>query len=428
MTNKKKLWQIFGPVLAAFALIGLLFLLPFPLSHLSQQAIRESSVSFASNIIKGEAVKKAAFNNKQTNYVPFFGSSELTRFDSMHPSVLAAKYHRDYQPFMMGQAGTESMIHYMSMQEMRPALNHKKAVFIVSPQWFTKKGVNVFFSNFYSPLQLVDWLLNIQKITPTDQFMAKSLLNQSVVSQSNLYAGLVTKIENGQALSTAEIGRLRLEHRILSREDQLFSNYVGSNDWQNKVVKNMQSLPDDYNSADLDSVVTKQAEKSSNSNHFLIKNSFYKQRIVPQEKRLKGSQVKFNYRESVEYSYMQAVLDQFAQEHTDVLFVIAPVNQRWSDYTGLSREMYYQSVDKIKYQLQSQGFNNIADLSHRGGEKYFMQDTIHIGWRGWLEADQYINPFLSSDYQDVNYQINDRFLSTDWQKFDSSKQNVESFS
>ena len=39
---------------------------------------------------------------------------------------------------------------------------------------------------------------------------------------------------------------------------------------------------------------------------------------------------------------------------------------------------------------------NIADLSTKGNQPYFMEDTIHLGWRGWLAADEYIQPFLDS--------------------------------
>ena len=44
--------------------------------------------------------------------------------------------------------------------------------------------------------------------------------------------------------------------------------------------------------------------------------------------------------------------------------------------------MYQQTVQKIRYQLESQGFTNIADFSKDGGEAFFMKDTIHLGWLG----------------------------------------------
>ncbi|MFQ9597232.1 MAG: D-alanyl-lipoteichoic acid biosynthesis protein DltD [Streptococcus sp.] len=38
--------------------------------------------------------------------------------------------------------------------------------------------------------------------------------------------------------------------------------------------------------------------------------------------------------------------------------------------------------------MESQGFTNIADFSKDGDQPYFMEDTIHMGWNGWLAFDK----------------------------------------
>ena len=425
--KKRGLWWIFGPVIIAFVLIGALFLAPFSLNHITQNDIREASVSFSKNVFKGEAIKTAAFNDKSKRYVPFFGSSELLRLDTMHPSMLAAKYHRNYQPFLLGQAATEALTHYLSMQEMPNGLHKKQAVFIISQQWFTKKNSKVSFSEFYSPLQTANWLQRIDRITPTDRFIADRLLREKQVKNNAVYNRLVTKISNNQPLSNADKNILSVRHRMLLREDQLFSNFSASNNWKNRVKPAIGRLPDKDDAATLLSEATKLGEQETTNNNFQIKNSFYKYRIKLNLKRLKNSQRNFDYRESEEYSDLQAVLAEVAKQHTDVLFIIQPVNQRWTDYTGLRKEMYYQSVDKVKKQLTSQGFNNIADFSRDGGQNYFMQDTIHLGWNGWVAADQKINPFLTKGYQPVNYHINNNYLSTRWQNLSPTPENLKSF-
>ncbi|MBS9337012.1 D-alanyl-lipoteichoic acid biosynthesis protein DltD [Fructobacillus parabroussonetiae] len=429
MSNKKKLWRIFGPVLVAFGLLALVFLLPFSLTNYSQKSLQESSVSFSNQLVKGEAVKNAAFADKKVNYVPFFGSSELSRIDSLHPSVLAEKYHRNYQPFMLGKAGSDSLVHFLNMQEMQGTLKTKKAVYVVSPQWFTKTGSDAGFDLFYSPLQVVDWLLNLDQNKPraTDQFVASQVLQRSVVKNNAYYNRLLTKVEKGEQLSETNLSTLRLKHRILSRQDALFSRFEKTSNYQNRVLPAAKSLPTTYSKNVLDRIGYDEGKKGTSNNPFHIKNSFYTTRVMAEKKALKGAQKDYDYTQSVEYAYFQSVLDNFAKNHTDVMFVITPVNQRWAKYTGLNNTMYQQSVQKIKYQLQSQGFNNIADLSQDGGEDYFMQDTIHVGWRGWLALDQYLNPFLSSAKTETNYQINNRFLSKDWQNLKPSQQSVESF-
>lgn len=100
------------------------------------------------------------------------------------------------------------------------------------------------------------------------------------------------------------------------------------------------------------------------------------------------------------------------------LFIIPPVNQEWSNYTGLSQEMLQQFAEKIKFQLKTQGFNQIADFTNQAKTPYFLQDTIHLGWRGWLASDQYIQPFLMQNVatKTTNYQIKDYFFSNQWQE------------
>ncbi|HES2899770.1 TPA: D-alanyl-lipoteichoic acid biosynthesis protein DltD, partial [Streptococcus pyogenes] len=107
-------------------------------------------------------------------------------------------------------------------------------------------------------------------------------------------------------------------------------------------------------------------------------------------------------------------LSEFAKRKTDVLFVITPVNKAWADYTGLNQDKYQAAVRKIKFQLKSQGFHRIADFSKDGGESYFMQDTIHLGWNGWLAFDKKVQPFLETKQPVPNYKMNPYFYSKIW--------------
>jgi D-alanine transfer protein len=44
-----------------------------------------------------------------------------------------------------------------------------------------------------------------------------------------------------------------------------------------------------------------------------------------------------------------------------------------------------------------------------------MEDTIHLGWRGWLKMDQQVKPFLSRKQPAAHYRIQNRFFSRTWQ-------------
>lgn len=83
---------------------------------------------------------------------------------------------------------------------------------------------------------------------------------------------------------------------------------------------------------------------------------------------------------------------------------------------GLSMPMLQQTATKIKYQLRSQGFDHITDLTNDSQQNYMMQDTIHLGWLGWLKVDQAVKPFLTEPQDQPTYHLNSYFFTKNWQE------------
>ena len=46
-----------------------------------------------------------------------------------------------------------------------------------------------------------------------------------------------------------------------------------------------------------------------------------------------------------------------------------------------------------------------------------MEDTIHMGWNGWLAFDKAVNPFVTKAEKAPTYHLNDRFFSRDWAQY-----------
>lgn len=410
MNNKRRLWQIFGPVLCAFILLLVIFLLPWERTF-SKDAIYQAANSQTTTIFKGSRMKQNAFD---ANYVPFYGSSELSRLDPLHPSVLAEKYHRNYRPFLLGGPGSQSLAQFLGMQGTAKQLKNKKAVVIISPQWFTKNGQNPdAFALYYSPLQACNFLLGIKHDNLTNRYAAKRFLQMPEV-KGVIKSGM-KRIANGQQLTATQSFILENQRRMLNNEDKFFSTFQ-LRDRIKKIDEHARLLPNTYSITALNKIAKDQAAIHTDTNDFGINNRFFKTRLNKRTLvKLKGSQRKFDYTRSVEYSDFELMLHQFAKQHTNVLFIIPPINEKWANYTGLSQTMYQKSVSKIKYQLTSQGFDNIADLSKRGGEKYFMEDTIHLGWRGWVAVDQAVKPFMEEKNVPYKYNLHKYFFSQKWQ-------------
>ncbi|MTD41405.1 D-alanyl-lipoteichoic acid biosynthesis protein DltD [Erwinia sp. CPCC 100877] len=416
---KKKLFGIFGPILFSLVLLLLFFFAPFNIDLDSPKVLENAATSMASNVLRGNAIKNKAMASKE--YVPFFGSSELSRISPFHPSALAEKYDRNYRPFLLGAPGTQSLSQAMMMQSMGDKFLKKKVVFILSPQWFVKEGVTEgYFNAYFSDLQTYQWLDKLETVSQDDQYLAQRLLEFSKVKKDKRLTAALKKIQKGQLPNASDHNYLHLMLNMYSREDELFGK-IGMISKEKAVKKAMKRLPAVYDDEQLDQIAVEIGKKATNNNPFEISNSFYNKRVKKHAKELENSQLNWDYRFSPEFSDLQLVLNQLAKNQAEVLFIIPPVNKRWTDFTGLSQEMLQDFAKKVRYQLESQGFTNVADLSHQCDTRYFMADTIHLGWRGWLAADQRIQPFLEEKYKKPEYQLNSNFYSKDWQFIDPAQ-------
>ncbi|MFD1125794.1 D-alanyl-lipoteichoic acid biosynthesis protein DltD [Lentilactobacillus raoultii] len=419
MRIKKRLFEIFGPVFCAGLLVLITFASPvwIKFGYVSPTSQKDAAVSLSPSVLKERLIKQAALNDE---YVPFFGSSEWSRFDPFHPAVLAEKYHRSYRPFLLGTRGTQSLTHFFGMQLMHHQLHLQKAVFFISPQWFVPKGENPNAFSFYdSPLETTSWIRS-EKDSKMTRFAAHRLLQMPAGHSDKIIADTLSRIATGLKPTAFQMNYINWRHRILLNEDQIYARFRIPAANEKKIEKNAAKLPAKYHFQYLNDLAGKIGRQKTASNDYQINDHFWRYRLKHHFKRLQDFQVGLSYLKSPEYGDFQLVLNQFANERTNVLFIIPPVNQKWEKYTGLSFGMLKKFNHKIKYQLRSQGFNHIDDLSNDGKVNYFMTDTIHPGWRGWLKMDRKIEPFLTKKVPSPHYKINKKFYSKSWQQTDSN--------
>ena len=415
----KRLWLIFGPIFVAGLLVFLLicFYPSSPSHNLMEEKYSAASISAES--FKERSQKVRALTDPDMRFVPFFGSSEWMRFDSMHPAVLAEKYDRSYRPYFMGQAGVATLSQYFGIQQITSELENKQAVFVISPQWFTKEDHDpTIFQTYFNNDQLTAFLEN-QSGDAASQYAANRLLKQNPgVSMKSI----VEKLAKGEKLSEFDQSMINISSQLNEKQSAIFGQFSirGRLKYKDHIEKYLGSLPEQFSYEELENIARKEGEENTTNNDLGVDNHFYNTKLKKDWKKWEGSQKNFNFLKSPEYNDLQLVLDQFAKSKVNVLFVFQPVNKKWMDYTGLSEEMYQHSVEKIRYQLESQGFTNIADFSKNGDEPYFVKDTIHIGWLGWLAFDKVVNPFLSNPTTAPSYQMNDRFFSQDWANYDGN--------
>ena len=413
----KRLWLIFGPLfLASFLVLLLIYFYPGNQSHNLLEE-KHSAAAISTESFKERSQKIRALSDPNMRFIPFFGSSEWIRFDSMHPAVLAEKYNRSYRPYFLGQAGAASLNQYFGMQQILPEIENKQAVFVISPQWFTEEDYEpAFFQNYFNNDQLTAFLEN-QSGDTAAKHAAIRLLKQN---PNVALKGIVQKLSKGEELSEVDQVAINIFARFNERQASLFGRFSirGKLKYKEHVENYLKDLPDQFSYQELEKIARKDAETNTTNNDMGMENHFYTTQIKKDLKKLKGSQKTHTYLKSPEYNDLQLVLTQFSKSKVNPIFIIPPVNKKWMDYAGLREDMYQQTVQKIRYQLESQGFTNIADFSKNGGDPYFVKDTIHLGWLGWLAFDKAVDPFLSNPTPAPTYHLNERFFSKDWATYD----------
>ncbi|HFQ6235579.1 TPA: D-alanyl-lipoteichoic acid biosynthesis protein DltD, partial [Listeria monocytogenes] len=142
-------------------------------------------------------------------------------------------------------------------------------------------------------------------------------------------------------------------------------------------------------------------ERSTGNNPFQVKEHYYQKKIKPIEGKLKNSRKDLRYDQSPEFADLQLLMDAFKKAGADVIFINPPINGKWIDYIGMDKQGLDDYYAKTKEQIESQGFRYYS-LEEYQNDAFFLEDPIHLSWRGWVKIDQVLADFVKEPMQ-TNY-------------------------
>ncbi|MDP4161797.1 MAG: D-alanyl-lipoteichoic acid biosynthesis protein DltD [Bacillota bacterium] len=390
---------LFAPMIFAFSLLLIMVLIPnkwivrmIPANRVAQAATELNPFMFQGKYVQDQMLQ----SNK---YLPIYGSSELARLDRFHPSNYFSVKKAGVTPFLIGRGGTESLIQFLNFSEHTKQLKGKKLVFILSPQWFQPNGADEsHFEPNFSSLQGYDFAFNTQIDPVLKKKAIKRMLMYKAVQDDGMLATLYEAEISNDRWTQQKAAMLRpfaqFYRQLLVKKDLYYSLAGGtprsrdiSPHLRNKSWHQMQQL------------AMQMGKRESQSNHFLIINSQY-QKVVKMLPELKNSRRGASYGRSLEYKDFQLVLDILKESGAKPLFISVPVNGKWYDYVGFPKKGRTAYYTKIKKQIETAGFP-VADFSNHEYDPYFMKDTIHIGWKGWVYTDQAIIDFYFGNNTEV---------------------------
>lgn len=326
-----------------------------------------------------------------------FGSSELRTTEiPTHPANFFAGKRCGFQVNLVGRGSCQSLIHAIQIAASGDALTGKKVALITSPQSFVPEGIapDLFMANF-SPQQYLALLEDpdlSDEVKREISARAAALLSGygALPGSSPTDPAIRWKAECRAAPNPASEFRDRLLSPYYA-----FSRYLLGLKDQARSRKLLRSaaapLPAmgtgeiDWEAEERDAA--SRAKQMTGNNAFGMLDDYYATYIGPRLSRLAGRDAALDYSVSPEYGDLRLLFRVCREKGVEPLFIHVPLHGQWSDHTGFSaprRLQYYGNVRRI---AEEYGVT-MLDLTGYEYEPYFMCDTMHLGWKGWLKVDR----------------------------------------
>ncbi len=320
--------------------------------------------------------------------IPVFGSSELNS-DSDKPYYLFNMHKKnEFNLLKTGEGGYQSIVHAGIIGSIGDKIESKKAAFLISPQWFTKEGIDPAALVGKLSLSHIHGLLNNDKIKDETkhEFINRLLdltssiksLNEDIKSLSDSYF----KNKNTTIADYVKLWREKTSRKL--KLAYAFSKI----DISEVEVPKPEPIPFETRSREAD----QRATEASNNNELGIENQYYNQYIKNDLEKYKNSNQLIIDENSPEFEDLKLFFKIASELGIDVQAYSVPFHGPWMDYTGTlkeSREAYYEKIRK----LTSEAGVELVDLSAHEYNMHFLKDVMHMGEKGWVIIDEELTKF-----------------------------------
>ncbi|MGN1043637.1 MAG: D-alanyl-lipoteichoic acid biosynthesis protein DltD [Acutalibacteraceae bacterium] len=330
------------------------------------------------------------------NDILIFGSSELNNGDSSQsPANMFPNSKSPYDVCLVGEAGTQSLLHAIKIGAIDTDLSNRKIVFMVSPQWFF--GDNIDDSAYrynFSKLQFYKFMANsnINNSTKTKVCKRNAELLQNEISlnseflyshlhsDKNFFSGIVSWMFKPYFLLYKKILELKDKHttcHALKNFKDNSSSEIKSIDWQKE--KN---------------AVEEMGKIYYNSNDLKISDEYYFESLGGTTENLRGMYKDMKVLDSPEFTDFEIILEVFKDLKIKPYIIIVPANGYFYDIAELNQEKRFSLYDKVCSKIKKFGFDYL-DLRNSEYEPYFFKDVIHLSPKGWLYVNEKITQHFS---------------------------------
>ena len=281
----------------------------------------------------------------------------------------------------VGEAFDQSLWQAIAAGAYAPSSKNRKVVLMLSPQWFFKgNGQQSKFSSKFS-YQLYKGFLENDSISDDTKTYVRQRLEALGVEGTQIAAAnddtFVDAINDAAYQFSNDL-------RIRSKIDALVKGSP-----KNSQVRSAGEPTGEPNWDALLSDAQAQGEQSCTNNDYGIHDAYW-----DKNSQYKSEQNQDFVHADEEWADFQCFLKVCKEAGLEPLVVILPMHGSWYDEMGVTSDTRAQFYDQARSLCDEAGVA-YADFSSCEYEKYFLCDTVHPGWIGWVRIEHAVYDFAN---------------------------------
>ena len=355
--------------------------------------VKDNSIRYSTSYEKYKS-RDILTNNITPNTLVLLGSSELvaTINEDYHPNKIFN--YNDFNIMQIGTSYSQNIIQATTLGSIEGSMTKRKVAIIESVQWFEKDGTHQdAFLNKASQEHIFQTLSNKKISKDTKEKLIDRIIEITKGNklQNDLYKKYKSYFIEGKGTF--------IDQKLLELDNTIYSFKLKHVFYQKHAKSDYPLLGDktpDYDWEQLTDQFVEEVKKKTDNNDYAVDNTYYNTYLKDRYASLKDSNKDLSYFESPEYSDMELFLTVAKELGIEVEVIIFPVNGKWNDYTGVSREMREKTYKKIEDIAKSHGAT-VLNYGNREYDDYFLFDVMHVGVKGWMEVEKELYKFANQD-------------------------------
>lgn len=353
--------------------------------------VNDNSIRYSTSYEKYKS-RDILTSNITPNTLVLMGSSELvaTINQDYHPNKIFN--YNDFNIMQTGTSYSQNIIQATTLGSIEGSMSKRKVAIVESIQWFEKGGTQQdAFLNKASQNHILHMLENEKISKETKEKLINRIIEitKGNKQQNDIYKKYKSYFIDGKGTI--------VDKKLMELDDAIYSFKLKRKFYENHAKADYPLLGDktpDYNWEQMTDQFVAEVKKKTDNNDYAVDNKYYNTYLRDRYASLKDAYKDLNYLESPEYSDMELFLTVAKELGIEVEVIILPVNGKWNDYTGVSREMREETYKKIENVAKSHGAT-VLNYGNREYEDYFLFDVMHVGVKGWMEVEKELYKFAN---------------------------------